>query len=261
MNLHDAIRGSCDVYFYTLGKKMGIDKIAEAARRFGFGEPTGLDLPNEKNGLVPSEEWSEKVRKAHWYPSETISVAIGQGPLLVSSTQLARGLAGLVNGGRFPRPHLFLSAQDPQSGARFEYVNESEDRMKIDPAIVAQVEDAMWAVVNEPGGTAYLSKLPGVDLCGKTGSVQVVAQKDTKKEGSLPFEKRDHAWFIGFAPRRDPKIVVAVFLEHGQHGASAAAPLARDLVATYFGIPVKPAPPGEPVPPAPSPTAIAEPLR
>jgi len=258
VNLHDAIRGSCDVYFYTLGKKMGIEKIAEAARKFGFGSPTGLDLPNEKSGLVPSEEWSEKVRKAHWYPSETISVAIGQGPLLVSSTQLARGLAGLVNGGRFPRPHLFLSAQDPQSGARFEYVDESEDRMKIDPSIVTQVEDAMWAVVNEPGGTAYTSKLPGVDLCGKTGSVQVVAQKDTKKESSLPFEKRDHAWFIGFAPRHDPKIVVAVFIEHGQHGASAAAPLARDLVATYFGIPVPhPAPPGEAPPPAPR-TSIAE---
>ena len=257
VNLREAIRGSCDVYFYTLGKKMGIEKIAEAARAFGFGQPTGLDLPNEKSGLVPSEEWSAKVRKAHWYPSETISVAIGQGPLLVSSVQLARGLAGLVNGGRFPRPHLFLSAQDPQSGARFEYVDEVEPRMKIDPSIVEQIEDAMWAVVNEPGGTAYLSKLAGIELCGKTGSVQVVAQKDTKKEGSLPFEKRDHAWFIGFAPKRDPKIVVAVFVEHGQHGASAAAPLARDLVAAYFGVPVPhPAEPPE-APPAPATIAAA----
>ncbi len=266
VNLREAIRGSCDVYFYTLGKKMGIEKIAEAARAFGFGQPTGLDLPNEKSGLVPSEEWSAKVRKAHWYPSETISVAIGQGPLLVSSVQLARGLAGLVNGGRFPRPHLFLSAQDPQSGSRFEYVDEVEPRMKIAPSIVEEVEDAMWAVVNEPGGTAYLSKLPGVELCGKTGSVQVVAQKDTKKESSLPFEKRDHAWFIGFAPKRDPKIVVAVFIEHGQHGASAAAPLARDLVAAYFGVPnphpaepgdAPPSPPGESVASAPA----ASPLR
>jgi len=262
VNLREAIRGSCDVYFYTLGKRMGIEKIAETARAFGFGQPTGLDLPNEKSGLVPSEEWSATVRKTRWYPSETISVAIGQGPLLVSSVQLARGLAGLVNGGRFPRPHLFLSAQDPQSGARFEYVDETEQRMKIDPSIVEQVEDAMWAVVNEPGGTAYLSKLAGVDLCGKTGSVQVVAQKDTKKEGLLPFAKRDHAWFIGFAPKRNPRIVVAVFVEHGQHGASAAAPLARDLVATYFGVPVPhPAPPGEPdaLPPAPTALAAARP--
>lgn len=247
VDLHDAIRGSCDVYFYTLGKKMGIEKIAEIARRFGFGEPTGVDLPDEKSGLVPSEEWSEKIRKAHWYPSETISVAIGQGPLLVSATQLARGLSGLVEGGRFPRPHLFSSAQDPQSGARFEYVPETDARLEIDPAIVSRIEDAMWAVVNEPGGTAYPSHLAGLELCGKTGSVQVVAQKDTKKEGSLPFEKRDHAWFIGFAPKQDPKIVVAVFVEHGQHGASAAAPLARDLVATYLGVPIpNPAPPGEP---------------
>ncbi len=254
VNLREAIRGSCDVYFYTLGKRMGIEKIAETARAFGFGQTTGLDLPNEKSGLVPSEEWSAKVRRTHWYPSETISVAIGQGPLLVTSLQLARGLAGLVSGGRFPRPHLFRSAQDPQTGARFEYVDEVEPRMKIDPSIVSQVEDAMWAVVNEPGGTAYFSKLPGIELCGKTGSVQVVAQKDTKKEGLLPFEKRDHAWFIGFAPKRDPKIVVAVFVEHGQHGASAAAPLARDLVATYFGVPVPH--PAEP-PAAPGATAIA----
>lgn len=263
VNLHDAIRESCDIYFYTLGKKMGIDKIAEAARKFGFGQPTGLDLPNEKSGLVPSEAWSEKVRKTHWYPSETISVAIGQGPILVSAVQLARGLAGLINDGRFPRPHLFLSAQDPQSGSRFEYVNETEERMKIDPAVAARIEDAMWAVVNEPGGTAYSSRLPGADLCGKTGSVQVVAQKDTKKESSLPLEKRDHAWFIGFAPRHDPKIVVVVFVEHGQHGSSAAAPLAHDMVATYLGIPIThPAAPAEPLPgtppPPPATTTVAE---
>jgi penicillin-binding protein 2 len=260
VNLHDAIRGSCDVYFYTLGKRMGIEKIAETARAFGFGEPTGLDLPNEKSGLVPSEEWSSRVRRTHWYPSETISVAIGQGPLLVTSVQLARGLAGLLNGGRFPRPHLFLSAQDPQNGGRYEYVDESVRRTTIDPRIIEQVEDAMWSVVNEPGGTAYLSRLDGLELCGKTGSTQVVGQKDTKKEAQLPFEKRDHAWFIGFAPKRDPKIVVAVFVEHGQHGASAAAPLARDLVAAYLGVPnPHPAPPGDAPPPgAPPGTTVAD---
>ena len=238
VNLHDAIRGSCDVYFYTLGRRMGIDKIAETSRLFGFGEPTGLDLPNEKGGLVPSEEWSRKVRKAHWYPSETISVAIGQGPLLVSAVQLARGLSGLLEGGVFPRPHLFLSAEDPQSGSRYEYVDQSERRLTIPDEIRAQIEDAMSAVVNEPGGTATAARIPGLEMCGKTGSVQVVGQKDTKKEGSLPFEKRDHAWFIGFAPKTDPKIVVAVFVEHGQHGASAAAPLAKELIAAYFGIPI-----------------------
>jgi penicillin-binding protein 2 len=236
VNVHDAIRGSCDVFFYTLGRRMGIEKIAETARQFGFGEPTGLDLPNEKSGLVPSEEWSRKVRKAHWYPSETISVSIGQGPLLVSAVQLARALSGLLEGGVFPRPHLFLSAEDPQSGSRYEYVNQSERRLTISDDIRNLIQDAMWAVVNEPGGTATASKIPGLDMCGKTGSVQVVGQKDTKKEGSLPYEKRDHAWFIGFAPRHDPKIVVAVFVEHGQHGASAAAPLAKQMIATYFGI-------------------------
>jgi len=242
VDLHDAIRGSCDVYFYTLGRRMGIEKISETARLFGFGEPTGLDLPSEKSGLVPSEEWSRKVRKAHWYPSETISVAIGQGPLLVSAVQLARGLSGLVEGGVFPRPHLFLSAEDPQSGSRYEYVNQNERRLTIPDDIRTRIEDAMFAVVNEPGGTATASRVPGIEMCGKTGSVQVVGQKDTSKSGSLPLERRDHAWFLGFAPRRDPKVVVVVFVEHGMHGSSAAAPLAKQLIATYFGIPLPEAP-------------------
>lgn len=248
VSLHDAIKESCDVYFYTLGKKMGIEKISETARAFGFGQPTGVDLPNEKSGLVPSEEWSLRVRKAHWYPSETISVSIGQGPLLVSAIQLARGVAGLIEGGLFPRPHLFLAGEDPQSGRRFRYVEEPEQRMAISPEIVSRIKDGMAAVVNEPGGTAGASRLPGIELCGKTGSVQVVGQKDTKKESSLPFEKRDHAWFIGFAPRQDPRIVVVVFVEHGEHGASSAAPLARDLVATFFGLPLRNAP-ATPAPP------------
>jgi penicillin-binding protein 2 len=241
VDLHAAIKESCDVYFYTLGKKMGIEKIADAARSFGFGQPTGIDLPNEKSGLVPSEEWSVKVRKAHWYPSETISVSIGQGPLLMSAVQLARALSGLIEGGMFPRPHLFLSAEDPQTGRRYEYVESAEPRMTIRPEIVSAVKSGMAAVVNEPGGTAYLSRLQGVEMCGKTGSVQVVGQRDTKKESSLPFEKRDHAWFVAFAPREDPKIVVVVFVEHGEHGSSSAAPLARDLVAAFLGAP-SPAP-------------------
>jgi penicillin-binding protein 2 len=241
VDLHSAIKESCDVYFYTLGKKMGIEKIAEAARSFGFGQPTGIDLPNEKSGLVPSEEWSVKVRKAHWYPSETISVSIGQGPLLMSAVQLARAVSGLIEGGMFPRPHLFLSAEDPQTGRRYEYVESAEPRMTIRPEIVSAVKSGMAAVVNEPGGTAYLSRLQNVEMCGKTGSVQVVGQRDTKKESSLPFEKRDHAWFVAFAPREDPKIVVVVFVEHGEHGSSSAAPLARDLVAAFLAAP-SPAP-------------------
>jgi penicillin-binding protein 2 len=244
VDLHGAIRGSCDVYFYTLGQKMGLARIASAMQAFGFGEPTGIDLPNEKRGLVPTEEWSLKSRHVRWYPSETISVAIGQGPVLVSALQLAHAMAGLVEGGRFPRPHLFLSAEDTQSGNRYRYVDHSEQRLSIEPAVLDRVKDALWAAVNEPGGTAYLSHVPGLDLCGKTGSVQVVGQKDTKKSHLLPYEKRDHAWFVGFAPKDDPKIVMCVFVEHGEHGASAAAPLARDLAAAYLGVPI-PERPGE----------------
>jgi penicillin-binding protein 2 len=255
VDLHGAVRGSCDVYFYTLGQKMGLARIASAMQAFGFGEPTGIDLPNEKKGLVPTEEWSLKSRHVRWYPSETISVAIGQGPVLVSALQLAHAMAGLVEGGRFPRPHLFLSAEDTQSGNRYRYVNQSEQRLSIEPAVLERVKDALWAAVNEPGGTAYLSRVPGLDLCGKTGSVQVVGQKDTKKSHLLPYEKRDHAWFVGFAPKDDPKIVMCVFVEHGEHGASAAAPLARDLAAAYLGVPL-PERPGERPPGAAAQTGL-----
>jgi penicillin-binding protein 2 len=244
--LRDAIKMSCDVYFYTLGKKLGIERISEIARSFGFGEKTQLDLPNEKSGLVPSEDWSRRVRRSPWYPSETISVAIGQGPLLVSTVQIARALSGLIEGGRFARPHLFRSAEDPRTGERWEYVDGAEQRLQIPHGVVDAIKDGMCAVVNEPGGTAYLSRIPELEFCGKTGSVQVVAQKDTRRSGQLPYDKRDHAWFAGFAPRKDPRIVVVVFIEHGEHGSSAAAPLARDLVRAYFGLaPAEPAPRGE----------------
>lgn len=254
-DLRHAIRDSCDVYFYTVGKELGIERIGQIARAFGFGSPTGVDLPDEKSGLVPSPQWSLLARHSRWYPSETISVAIGQGPLLVSTLQMARALAGLVEGGLLPRPHLFFSAEDPATRTHYIYQEKPRRNISLMPDIVNAVKDGMWAVVNDPHGTAYNARIPGLDFCGKTGSVQVVTQKNTSQEALLPYNKRDHAWFIGFAPKDDPKIVVAVFVEHGQHGSSAAAPLARDLVKAFFGMPV---PELEPPPPAAPPGLLAQ---
>ncbi len=235
VNLRDAIKESCDVYFYTLGQKLGVDRIHEILTGFGFGTPTGVDLAFEKAGLVPSEEWARTKRGARWYPSETISVAIGQGPLLVTSMQIARGLAALLEGGRLPTPHLFYSSQDPRTGAQLRYKAEFVDGPGIAPEKLAIVKNGMWAVVNEPGGTAYGSRAQGIEMGGKTGTAQVVGHDTTIKADADKSRLDTHAWFAGFAPVSDPQIVVVVFVENGGHGNLAAAPLAKALVEARFG--------------------------
>ena len=242
VNLRDAIKVSCDVYFYNLGRRLGIEHISEIARAFGFGSATGVDLPFEKSGLVPSEEWALQKRHARWYPSETISVAIGQGPVLVTPLQVARGLSALVNGGRLPTPHLFLASQDPRTGAALRYRVETREGMPLDASRAAIVLNGMWAVVNEPGGTAFASRVPGLDFGGKTGTTQVVGREAVIRAGADRGKLHDHAWFAGFASLQDPQLVVVVFVENGGHGGSAAAPLARQLFAKRFGKQLEPEP-------------------
>jgi penicillin-binding protein 2 len=242
VNLRDAIKVSCDVYFYNLGRRLGIDRIAEISRAFGFGSATGIDLPFEKSGLVPSEEWALQKRHARWYPSETISVAIGQGPVLVTTLQVARGLSALVNGGRLPTPHLFLASQDPRTGAALRYQVETRAGMPLDSSRAAIVLNGMWAVVNEPGGTAFASRVPGLAVGGKTGTAQVVGRQAVIRAGADRSKLADHAWFAGFATVEDPKLVVVVFVENGGHGGASAAPLAQQLFAKQFGKSLAPEP-------------------
>jgi len=244
VNLRNAIKQSCDVYFYALGHRLGIERIAQIARAFGYGSPTGVDLPYEKGGLVPSEEWALEKRKARWYPSETISVSIGQGPVLVTPLQQARALAALLEDGKLPTPHLFLASQEPHSGKRLRYNSETHTGMSIDPSKLAIVKNGMWAVLNEPGGTAYGSRVPGLESGGKTGTTQVIGHDSTIKVGADRSKLADHAWFIGFAPLENPEIVVCVFVENGGHGNLAAAPLAKLLFAKRFNKPIEmPKPP------------------
>ncbi len=245
VDLRNAIKVSCDVYFYNLGRRLGVDRIGEIARAFGFGEPTGLDLAHERAGLVPSEEWARTKRGARWYPSETISVAIGQGPVLVTPLQVARAISGLIEGGLLPTPHLFLASLDPKSGVRLRYSSPPRKSLPLDPRKLALVKDGMWAVLNEPGGTAFASRIPGVEAGGKTGTVQVVSRNAVLRAGVDRSRFEDHAWFTAFAPMNDPKIVVVVFVEHGGHGGAAAAPIARRLLAKYFGMTLPPRP-GDP---------------
>jgi penicillin-binding protein 2 len=222
MDLRSALKGSCDVYFYHLGKKLGIDPIARYSRLFGFGRPTGIDIPGEKGGLVPDPEWSLKRRGTPWYPGETISVAIGQGPVLVTPMQMAAAVATVANGGFRVTPHLVDSQAAPEP-----------ELLPLDPAVLDFVREALWAVVNEKG-TGARARVAGLDVAGKTGTAQVIGQATRIDSQDLPAEQRDHAWFVSFAPVDDPSLVVVVFVEHGGTGSRSAAPLAKQLYEIYF---------------------------
>jgi penicillin-binding protein 2 len=226
VNAHLALKLSCDIYFYTLGQKLGIEKIARYARLFGLGSATGIDIQGEKKGLVPDSAWSQKFRKQPWYPGETISVSIGQGPVQVTPLQMAEMTALVANGGYRVTPHLLKDANLPPP-----------EKVPINPEALETVRRGMWEVVNEPGGTAYGSaRLPGVAIAGKSGSVQVISYAQRLHAENMPFKFRDHAWFTSFAPAEHPELVVSVFAEHGGGGSKVAAPIAQAIYAKYFGI-------------------------
>ena len=222
VDLREAIKESCDVFFYHLGQKLGIKRIADYARRFGLGSATGLDVAGEKTGLVPDHEWSLRTRGERWYPGETISVAIGQGPLLVTPLQVATMMAAVINGGRRVVPHLTRGAGPPPATAT-----------GIDPEVLGRVREALRAVVEERA-TGAAARVPGLMVGGKTGTAQVVRQKTWIRSEDLPYEQRDHAWFASFASDGERRLVAVVFVEHGGKGSSAAAPLARLLYQTHF---------------------------
>jgi penicillin-binding protein 2 len=221
VDLHKAIALSCDVYFYNLGNRLGIDKIAEYAELFGLGKKTGIDLPNEAEGLVPSSRWKIRTTREKWYAGETISVAIGQGALTVTPLQLANAIGGLAMGGVWYTPHVVA---DPTR-------RETPRRVEFKPENLAQVVNGMFSVVNE--GTGQLARVAGIEICGKTGTSQL-GSNELLKGTRLGLEMKDNAWFVGFAPRQNPEIVVVALVEGGLHGATAAAPIARDLIKTYF---------------------------
>ncbi len=233
VDVRDALKGSCDIFFYNVGKALGVDRIARYARLFGLGERTGIELEGEKKGLVPDSSWSLDVRKHPWYPGETISVAIGQGPLLVTPLQIATMMAAVANGGRRVTPHLRAGEDDEAEGGE---TPGGPGELGLPSGVLDAVRDGLWAVVNAPHGTAGASRLPTIDMAGKTGTVQVVAQSARRNNAELPFALRDHAWFASYAPAQDPQLVVVVFVEHGGHGSNASAPIAKALYEKYFGI-------------------------
>ena len=222
-NLHEAILKSCDVFFYTVGMHLGIDRLSYYGSKLGVGHRTGIDLPSEEAGLMPSAEWVERVLHRKWYPGEVISVATGQGAVTTTPLQLARMIGGIASGGVFKQPHLLKDAQ-----------NVGEERFPLSEPTIEKITDAMYGVVNEPGGTGGHLKLTGIELSGKSGTAQVIGYNKMAlvHKGS---QFADNAWFVGYAPRRDPEICVAVLVqESGQHGGEAAGPVVRDIVKAYY---------------------------
>lgn len=222
IDLHQAIVKSCDVYFYNVGNRLGIDTIAEYAAMAGLGKKTGIDLPDEKEGIMPSTAWKLRVLQQHWYAGETISVAIGQGATVVTPIQLAVAIGGLASGGVWYKPHL---VRDPSAA------NEPR-RVTFHPENIATIVSAMRGVVEEEG-TGTSARLTGIDVCGKTGSAQRISNALAKANKALAKELKDNSWFVGFAPCDHPEIVVAALWEGGEHG-SLAAPIVRDVIKAYF---------------------------
>jgi penicillin-binding protein 2 len=236
VDLHEAIKQSCDVYFYTNGVKLGIDRMAHYARSFGLGHRIGIRLANEAPGLIPSTEWKKRRFGVVWYPGETVSASIGQGYNLYTPLQLAVAYAALANGGKVLQPRLLLRLEARDGRVLEEFPPQVRSEVPISSQHLAVVRRGLEGVVEEQGGTGRRARVPGVRVAGKTGTAQVVRLEHTEgmEEEEIPIRYRDHGWFGAFAPVEAPEIVVGVFVEHGLHGASAAAPIAQRILARYF---------------------------
>ena len=238
MDITDALAQSCDVFFYQVGEKLGVDRLARYAEACGLGSPTGVDLDKEAKGLVPTSGWKLGRMGVPWQGGETLSVAIGQGFDLVTPIQMLSLISAVANGGTLYKP-LVVSRIESSDGSLVKKevpvplggLPASEETLQI---ISGGLRDA----VNKPTGTAWIARLSGVDVAGKTGTAQVVRMEKDKKE--IPIENirlhlRDHAWFIAFAPAEEPRVAVAVLIEHGGHGSTTAGPIAREMIKTYLG--------------------------
>ena len=224
MNVSDAIKESCDVFFYEISKKIGIDKIAKVAEDFGLGRIYDLPLPNQKKGIIPSRDWKKKKYDESWYPGETLISAIGQGFVLTNPLQLAVMTSIIASNGKNVKPNIIKQKNDIE----FEKLEKYQNAIKI-------IKNSMFKVVNENKGTAYNSRSETAPFAGKTGTSQVrritVAERESEdfRKKEVEWKKRDHALFVGYMPVENPRYAVSVVIEHGGSGASTAAPIAKDI--------------------------------
>ncbi|MGH9162025.1 MAG: penicillin-binding protein 2 [Vicinamibacteraceae bacterium] len=253
IDMQRAIEQSCNVYFYILGNRLGIDRIHKWATRLGLGAQSGIDLPHEAGGIVPSRAWKQAMTGRPWYRGETISVAIGQGPVSVTPMELAVMMAAVAKGKRVV-PHL-LKAVDDGSGWRSVSPPASSEVLDVPPPALDAVRRGLWLVVNG-AGTGGRGRIEGLDVAGKTGTAQVISTEGAERAGDSTRDLRDHGWFAFFAPADRPEIAGVVFAEHSEHGY-LAGPIAKHIMQVFFakkqGRPLPTLPP-----PAPAPVRVAE---
>ena len=229
LSLHRALVESCDVFFYETGKKLGIDRIASYARELGLDSEIGLKLVKERRGLIPDTKWKQDKKKQPWYLGETFNAAIGQGYVAVTPFQMAGVMSIVSNGGSVYAPSILLLKDKPKP----------VKRLNIKPETFAILDKALFGVVNEQGGTGWAARSPMAQICGKTGTAQVVGLKRDSKY--LSEMQKDHAWFVSYAPYEKPEIALAVLVEHGGHGGGAAAPIAKRAIEAYLKSSQRPA--------------------
>jgi penicillin-binding protein 2 len=232
VNLKKSLRESCDVYYYQLGERLGVDRIAAMARQFMLGSPMGIGLKHEKGGLIPSTAWKQKRFGKSWIRGETPSVSIGQGYVLMTPIQLASMIATVANEGTIYRPQLVKRIVDADGRTLREFGPERIGTTGVSARSFRLVKQGLFAVVNERGGTGGAARIGYVTVAGKTGTSQVVKLRDSR--GGIPYQYRDHALFVAFAPFEKPEIAVAVVIEHGEHGGSAAAPIAGRIIRAWY---------------------------
>jgi penicillin-binding protein 2 len=227
VDLMGAVAQSCDVFFYNAGLKVGAPAIAKYAAAFGFGTATGIALGTERFGLIPQPRPPRKGKAPVWHAGETVNMSIGQGQLLVTPMQVARFMSGIANGGVLWKPRIVQRIERPERGVVWSDAGTVNGHVELNPAVWAFLRQSMWAVVNNPNGTGVAARIPGLDIAGKTGTAQTVANSKSEKG-------QDHAWFASFAPVRDPEVVIVVLVERGGHGGSVAAPIARQIYNAIF---------------------------
>lgn len=237
MDMEQAIVNSCDVYFYNIGHRLGIDAIAETARWFGLGQSTGIDLPSERVGIVPSTEWKQRVRKEPWYAGETISAAIGQGYVTVTPLQMAVATAAVANGGILYKPRLVRAVRERATSRLREVPTQDRGTVPLQDRTFTLLHESLHGVVTHGTGGRARSKI--VEIAGKTGTAQTVGARPVQTglgHEAVPKQFRDHAWFVAYAPADDPRIAVAVIVENTGHGGTFAAPIAKALIEEYLKV-------------------------
>jgi penicillin-binding protein 2 len=237
VNVVQALEQSCDVFFYQVGEAVGVDTLAKYAKAFGLGDLTGIGLAQEAKGLVPTKDWKLRRLGEPWQGGETLSVSIGQGFDLVTPLQLAVMVATVGNGGTRFRPQLIRTCDPAPADGIPAFQPEIAGHVAISDTTLSLVREGLWDVVNKRSGTAWRSRLENLEFSGKTGTAQVVGRPPAGVEDEEQIKEmhKDHAWFVAYAPSVHPQIAVAVIIEHGEHGSSAAAPIASKVIETYLG--------------------------